>query len=464
MVNLLWEPARQIPVAGDYDVIVAGGGTAGCVAAISAARNGARTLLVERSGYLGGHIATQILEHSAGFHDAHGNQIVGGIPQEIVDRLIARGASPGHVRDDTGYTRYRVPINHEEFKSVITELVAEANVTLRLHTLVSDVILDGNAVKGLIVESKSGRQVFTAKVVVDCTGDADVAAHAGAPFSKGREEDGLTQPATLIFKLAGIDFKALLEYVQDNAQDFKLGVPASELFNQPYVNLWGFGTSLAEAYADGMLSLYRREMHFAGWADIGMAVVNVTRSVVDGTDADSLSRAEIVLRQQILEFLQFFRNRVPGCQNCYLVATAGSVGVRESRRIQGLYQLTDADVRTGRRFEDAVLQGGFPVDSHDPMGHSMEAAEQVSSAYDIPYRCLLPKAVESLIVAGRSISATRKALASARVTATCMAMGQAAGTAAALSVKLSVPPRLLDVALLQRALREQGVLLHQQNL
>lgn len=455
------EPARTTPVAEDYDVIVAGGGTAGVLAAIAAARNGARTLLVERSGFLGGHIASQLLEHSAGWHDAGGRRIVAGMPEELVERLVVQGASPGHVNDDTGYTRSRVPMNHEEFKSIVTLMVDEAGADFLVHTPVVDVLRgpDGGTA-GLVVSNKSGRQAYGARVVVDCTGDADVAALAGAPFHPlGREADGLTQPVSLLFKIGGIDHAALLHHVREHPGDFRMGIDPAALEGRSHVNLWGFGTLLQRAHADGVLSLSRNEMHVSCWVDSGEAVINVTRCTADGTDARALSRAEVVLRRQVLEFVRFFRAYVPGCGRAHLSATASCVGVRETRRIRGLCELTYEDVKAGRRFPDAVVQGGFPIDSHDPRGNSMEEAEHVSSAYDIPFRCMVPAQPRGLIVAGRCISADRRALASARITGTCMAMGQAAGTAAALCARDGKAPAELDVASLQRTLLAQGVLL-----
>jgi hypothetical protein len=458
-VATIYEPARETPVANIVDVVVAGGGTAGVVSAIASARNGAKTLLLERSGFLGGHIAGQLLEHSAGWHDTKGDQIVAGIPQEIVDRLVEIGASPGHVRDDTGYTKFRVPIHHEEFKSLVTLMLAESGVKILVYSPLVQALVEDGVVKGVVVENKSGRQAFLAKVVVDCTGDADVAVLASARFYKGGEDDGLLQPVSLLFKLGGIDFSQLIGYVERNPDEFKLGVSADILKDGDYINLWGFGALLEKGYVDGVLSLKRKEMHFAGWLRTGEAVINVTRYAADGTNVEELSQAEIVLRRQVLEFVQLFRRYVPGCAHSYLSASASGVGVRETRRIVGIYQLSEDDVVTGRRFSDAIAQGGFPIDSHDPLGISMEATEQIQTAYDIPYRCLVPADVDGLIVAGRCISASRRALASARITGTVMAMGQASGTAAALCAQGDILPRDLNIASLQSKLINQGALL-----
>jgi hypothetical protein len=451
------EPAREIPVIDDYTVIVAGGGTAGMVAAVAAARNGAKVLLLERSGFLGGNIATQLLEHSAGWFDGGGAPIVGGLPEELVRRLMAAGASPGHVRDDTGYTHFRVPVNHEAFKSVVAAWVAEAGVAVRLFTPVCAVLRDERAVSGVIVENKSGRIAYTARVLIDCSGDADAAALAGCPMLSRPDDD--VQPASLLFKIGGIDYARLLDFVDASASCFKLGVPVEQLRGEPYVNLWGFGPELRRAFADKVLSVERNELHFAGVVAQSEAVINLTRYATNGTSAEQLAAAEIALRRQVLEGVSFFRRYVPGCEAVFLSATAACVGVRESRRILGLYELKDDDIRQGRNFDDAIALGGFPMDSHDPHGASLDGTEHVRQAYGIPYRALVPMGTDGILVAGRCISAERRALASARITGTCMAMGQAAGTAAALAAAGNCSPRTLDIASLRATLLAQGAIL-----
>jgi hypothetical protein len=450
------EPQREVPLRGTYDVVVAGAGTAGITAAIAAARNGAKVLLLERGGFLGGHIATQLLEHSAGWFDATGQKIVGGIPDELVDRVVQQGASAGHVRDDTGYTLYRFPVSHEEFKSVVTGWIDEAGVDILTQSPVVAVIPGEQGRTVLIVENKSGRVAYETSTVVDTTGDADVCALAGGQFLN--EPGAATQPVSMLFKIAGIDHETLLDYVSANPGEFKMGVKPEELRGEDYVNLWGFKSLLEKAYDDGVLSLARSELHYSGWTKTGEAVINATRCAADATNAEDIARAEVILRKQVLEFLAFFRRYVPGCSNAFLSATAACVGVRESRRIVGLTLLADADVRAGRDFPDAVARGGFPIDSHDPKGKGLDATEHVPTGYDIPLGCLLPEGLPSIIVAGRCISAERRALASARITGTCMAMGQAAGTAAALAAKQGRSLHQIDVSELQGVLREQGAI------
>lgn len=447
------EPARETKIQGAYDVLVTGAGTAGIIAAVAATRNGAKTLLLERGGFLGGHIATQLLEHSAGWYDAKGSPTVGGLPNELVKRLQEAKASPGHVRDDTGYTRFRLPVDHEMFKSVVTAWMVDEGVDFLVYSPAVAVVEEGDAV-AVIVENKSGRLAYTARAVVDATGDADICALAGCDFLN--EADSATQPVSLLFKLGGIDHHALLDYVSANPAEFKLGVDPTALRGEPFANLWGFSDLLAKGYGSGLLSLARTELHYAGHVETGEAVINATRIAADATDAADMARAEAELRKQVLEFLAFFRELVPGCKNAFLSATAACVGVRESRRIKGLSVLADQDVRDGRGFADAVARGGFPMDSHDPHGKGMDGTEHVPAGYDIPFGALLPDRGPNVVVAGRCISAERRALASARITGTCMAMGQAAGTAAALSVEAGESMRAMGVTKLQERLRSQG--------
>ncbi|MBI3707332.1 MAG: FAD-dependent oxidoreductase [Proteobacteria bacterium] len=454
----LLEPERRIRLVSDYDVVVAGGGTAGVVAAVAARRNGARVLLLERGGFLGGHIASQLLEHRAGWFDAGGNRIVGGLADELVNLLVGNGASPGHIRDDTGYTRFRLPVNHEEFKSLVTRWIADSGVDFLLFSPVCAAAMEGSGLAAVIVENKSGRLAYRAKAFVDCTGDADVAHAVGCEMlSVG--PGAATQPVSLLFKLGGVDHSRMIDYVEEHPEDFKMGVAPQALRGRAFINLWGFGSLLNRAYSEGVLSFERNELHHSGNCATGEAIINLTRYAADATEAQEMARAEVALRRQVLEALAFFRKYVPGCEKSFLAATAACVGVRESRRIAGVYELRDEDVRTGRQFDDAVATGGFPIDSHDPRGPSMDGTEQVRKAYQIPFRSLVPLARDGLIVAGRCISASRRALASARISGTCMAMGHAAGTAAALAAKSGKSLRSLDIQSLQATLRAQGAVI-----
>jgi hypothetical protein len=453
------EEARDIPVSHRADVVVVGGGVAGVSAAIAAARTGADTLLIERYGALGGNLTIGLLEASMSFHDRQGKQLIGGIPDEIIRRLTAAGGSIGHVEDDVGYAGTVTPYDPEELKMVCLEMTQEAGVRLLLHSWVVRAIRDGNRLGGLILENKSGRQVAQAKVFVDCSGDADVAALAGAAFFKGREGDGLTQPMSILFKLGNVDVPGVLAYVAANPQEFKTwGKSLSRLTSSKSIHLWGFGGILEAGHASGALPFHRSEMHVQIDPQRGEAIINATRFSGDGTRTEDLTRAEIALRRQVKALAAHMKATCPGFERSYLMTTAMGAQVRETRRIVGEYTLSKADVVDGTEFPDAVVLSGFPADLHSPEGKGMES--HMTRTHQIPYRCLVPKDVDGLLVAGRCVSAEREALGAIRQTAPAMAMGQAAGTAGALAVLTQTSPRALSVELLRRELRNAKAILN----
>lgn len=438
----------------ECDVVVVGAGSAGVAAACAAAETGGRTVLVERAGHVGGTLAWQLLEHSAGFHDVNGNAVIAGFGQRLVDRLAAFGASPGHIRDDVGYTATRTPVNHVELAMAEAAMLGDAGVALWLHSTVAGVAPGTGRVAELCVQTPTGAVTLRPAVVVDCTGDGAVATLAGA--RSHREAAGGAQPASLLFKLGGVDFGQLLDYARDHPEDFRggslVGAASSE-----HVNLWGFGALLTEGRERHLLSLRRAEMHLAGWPLRGEAVVNVTRVPLTDTDPASAGAAYVRLAEQVLEFARWFRTVVPGCAQSYIAAVADRPGVRESRRIVGDYTLTREDVLSGARFPDAVAQAAFPIDIHASDQPTLSHTEQFGGAYEIPYRCLVPVGTENVLVGGRCLSTTHEANGSARITATCFATGEAAGTAAALAGGGAV--RDVDPARLRRVLVDRGVLL-----
>jgi hypothetical protein len=452
------EEARDLPIAHRADVIVVGGGVAGVSAAIAAARAGADALLIERYGALGGNLTIGLLEASMSFHDRQGRQLIGGIPDEIIRRLKDAGGTVGHVVDDVGYAGTVTPYDPEELKMICLQMAQEAGVRLLLHTWVVRAIRIGDRLTGVIIENKSGRQVAQAKVFVDCSGDADVAALAGVEFAKGREGDGLMQPMSILFKLGKVDVDGVLKYVEAHPEDFKTWDRSLDrLRTSKSIHLWGFGRILEEGYANGVLPFHRSEMHVQIDPERGEAIINATRFAGDGTKTEDLTRAEIALRGQVKALAAHMKAACPGFERSYLMTTAMGVQVRETRRIVGEYTLTKEDVVDGTAFADAVVISGFPADLHDPKGAGMES--HITKTHQIPYRCLVPKHVDGLLVAGRCVSGTREALGAIRQTAPAMAMGQAAGTAAALSVLTQSSPRMLSVQLLRDELRKASAIL-----
>jgi hypothetical protein len=450
------ESPRVLPVSYEADVVVLGGGVAGLSAALSAADNGARVVLVERGNCLGGTATAGMMSlFYTPYRCAH------GMPKQIFDRLIeAGGAFPGEV----------ISVDHEAFKTVALEMVSERNIELVFHTAFCDVVAEGNRVRGIVVENKGGRSAILADVVVDASGDADIAARMGAPLMKGRDSDNKMRPMSLLFRLGGVDVDAMLDYVRTNPTDFSQD-PNNQMIDLETGNIrvFGFFSLVERAKSEGMLyddcHYFRVEaVHPAR----GTMLVNTVRIYdVDGTNPADVTRAEITGRKQQKLLLDFARKYIPGCSQAYILDTASHIGVRETRRIAGGYVLTEEDIVDGAHFDDSI---GIDSNKQNPNGprHSpdgkegstedTETREMVARlfTYEIPYRCLLPRSVDGLLVAGRAISANHAADGYTRNQPACMITGQAAGVAAALAALKGIEPRDVSVEELQAALRQMG--------
>ncbi|KKR04425.1 MAG: HI0933 family protein [Candidatus Uhrbacteria bacterium GW2011_GWF2_39_13] len=424
------ETERKTEVAGNYDVIVAGGGPAGIIAALSAARNGAKTLIVERWGFLGGNLTAGYVMNIRNYSDNAGNVIIGGISLEFVQRLEKIGGTLG--KPSAPLVRQ----SPEHVKFLCDTMMSEAGVEILYHSFIAGAFTENNKVKGIIVENKSGRQVFLADVVIDATGDGDVIYHSGADFFKSPDKSGL-QPMTLAFIMGGVPTDTWPDVVTEeryfafqNAYD-KYGYPSKNRSFALFPTL-----RKGEVYA------------------------NITRSFGDCTNAKDITMSEIECRKQVHELIEWFRKYIPGFRDCYLVSTAPQTGTRESRRLKGLYTLTREDILGYREFDDRICRGAYGIDVHsgrDDTGIMIHLKPGFS--YTIPYRCLVPEKIDGLIAAGRCVSADREALGSIRVMAICMAMGEAAGAAAALSVSSGKEPKNIDIKGLKEILIRQKVIL-----
>jgi hypothetical protein len=453
------EPERKIPVIGKYDVIVAGGGPSGTGAAIAAARNGANTLLIERYGFLGG-------MYTAGFVlGVHLDKtypipkyedekpLLGGVVQEMMEKLVKmRGTFPPHVwaQADVGgalHHRY-IPTDPEMMKIALMEMIENAGAEQLLHAYIAGAVAENNEVKGVIIESKSGRQAILADLVIDCTGDGDVAVSAGAPWERAPAKDLL--PMTLNIALGGIDPEKLKEYKRGSLKLAEMFKKAEEVgFRSVQIlpslpdrkgvarPLLPFGKMPAIANVENWKKYWQRidETPHA-------AVGNIFG--VDCSNVEDLTKAELATRKGILRAVDFMRKHVPGFENCYVSTSSPQIGIRESRRITGGYVLTwNNDAMKSRRHADAINQARV-------MG---------GPTFDIPYRCLVPRKIDGLLTAGRCISVDHELARgiAIRDEQQAMALGQASGTAAALAIKARVRPRDLDVPTLQDKLREQGL-------
>ncbi len=453
-------PPRKAIEAGETDVLVVGGGPAGLGAAVGAAQAGVRVILIEHYGFLGGNATAALVVPLASYHTqrptkekagkptltptdhGEGQPLIGGVLSAFVSRLVRAGGAIPPSRN-TGYV---VPFDPEIFKEVAFDLLDEHGVGYLLHAFSSDIIVGKNR-HTIVLETKSGPIVVRARVVVDCTGDGDIAARAGTPYHVGREADGLVQPMTLMFRIAGFDRKAFAEYAEAHPSQW-LGVHG----------LWDLVRTATEA---GHFRLAREDILFFATTRDDQVSVNSTRIInVLGTDVWDLTYAEREGRRQISQISAFLQNYVPGFQRSFVDQSGATVGVRETRRITGEYELTADDVLGCRKFEDVIARGSYPIDIHNPSGTGTILKHlPPGGTYDIPLRCLIPKNVDNLLVAGRCISGTHEALSSYRVMPISMATGQAAGVCAALSVLRRAAPRSVEARDVQRVLLSQKALL-----
>lgn len=444
------EPDRQIPLLLDTDVIVVGGGTTGPLAAIAAARQGQRVVMIERFGSLGGNL-------TLGLNTKPSGALVGGLPLEIWN--LAR--SIGGAGDDymavvkTGGVKIASPCDPEIMKMLLTRLCAEAGVQILFETVVSAPLMEDGVITGVVIESKSGRQYISGKVVIDCSADADIAARAGASSVMGDgAAEKVMQPVSMYFTMDRVDLVRLADWARTTDDVPARAIP--DTVEGLAYGLWltGFNTSLKKFQRDTGIQLQRDNITLktAG----GRMYVNATRVMgVDVFSPVEFTNAVLECYRQIEGVARYLRECIPGFENARIEQIAPVLGVRETRHVVGDYTLTGDDALNGHHFEDSIAADASALDIHDPKGADVDF--QGLRPYEIPYRCLLPQGVEQLLVAGRCISADHAAHARSRNMPACMATGQAAGVAAAVAVESGTTVRQVSVAEVQKRLRALGM-------
>ena len=404
------ETAREIPITREVDVIVVGGGPAGLTAAIASVRNGAKTVLIEQFGYLGGTATASLMANINGFRnqvEPDSTQTVRGIAEEIVlglKQMDGLGTSPYPQKSYPtvpGQLEYSYAIDTEKFKYVTLKMAVDAGVDIMFHTWFCDNIVEDGVMRGVVIENKSGRQALMARIVVDASGDADVSYRAGVPFWQTYKDEAPRMIDTLMYRI-----------------EFGASRPAGTFacdFGRNAV-VWGPSTG-----------------------------------PINGADADELSRAEIEMRLKVFEDFAEKQSHTPELVDARVIETPPLLGVRQTRFIEGEYKLTADDAITGRRFDDVVSVCSCPIIHFYGYRRYLE-----HEGFDIPYRCLVPLKIDNLLAAGRCISSGQEAYESFRAMVPIMAIGQASGTAAALCAASGIIPRALDVGVLQSALMSQG--------
>lgn len=447
------EPAREIPVRNEVDVLVVGAGPAGIMAAQAAALvKGTKVMLIDSRGYLGGNMTIGL--PLLGFLGRKGNEIIKGLPLQFVERLRERGQATHHRACPLHVSLTMV--DPEGTKRLAWEIMEECGVKVLLYVFCADVIMEGNKCRGVIIESKRGREAILAKTVVDCTGDGDVLYRAGAEMLYGNE-DGNAQPPTLMFSMRGVDSRKLRDAVADHPEEYDIDFIPNEFF-RPMDNCTfvGFRNQIRKAREAGYKIPVERTIFMTGMAEdewwVNMSRVNG----IDATDPEQYTKGEEICIEQNAEIIKYLKAYIPGFENAYLDKVAPFMGIRETRRLAGLYTLTEQDIFDCAHFEDAIGVASYPVDLHHPVGGDC-SLYWCPDCYDIPYRSLIPKKVDGVIAAGRDISATHLALASVRVMGPAMCIGEAAGKAAAIAARDGIELRDMDIRCLQDALRQEGV-------
>lgn len=437
----------------EYDVIVCGGGTAGVIAAIASSRMGMRTLMIEKNGFLGG---TAVMGGPImSFLNPEGNPMVGGIPEEIIQILMEKGASPGHIP----FPRWNsfTPFNPEEFKNTVAFVYNKSGGNLLLHSLITDVKSKGDKLISVLVQNGFESMEIKGKVFIDATGDGIVINKSPAEFRKEKT----LQSASYMFRLGDFNKKKFIEFLKKHPDEIKgkdEGWVISRFESQPYFAFCGLFNFMKFVNKKHNLKMPRQYICFnTSWREDQIVMVASRVNNVDPTDMTSITFAEMDARLQDDRLIPLLKKYIPGFENVYLLATGHQIGIRENIHIQGLYTLTREDVVSSVDFSDSIALGGYCIDIH---GINITGTKHVilKETFEIPYRSIISGKCSNMIVAGRLISADSMAYGSTRIQSTCMAIGQAAGTAAALAANEGIPVNQVSIEILQNYLKKNGVI------
>ena len=445
---------KELPISAEVDVVVAGAGSAGIAAAVAAARMGMKTLVIEQHGSVGGMATNGLVgPFMTSFNIPGDKQIIVGMFEEMVQRMMEIGGAihPKDIGPRTSYSGYYFmghnhvgPFDHEAYKLVGTRMLLEAGVEIMLHTVFTDVIMDGERIDGIVINNKAGLSVIKAKQFIDCTGDADVAAYAGAPCWMGNGE-GDIQPATLFFRVCNVDTEKLDAYMAENAKE------------HPIMPFYGPFSWLIKEHQDEW-DVPRCEVCLFESPVKGEFRLNVTRILnIDGTKPEDLTKAELVGLEQVHKVLAFLKKYAPGFENCIFMGTANTIGLRETRHIDGMKVLRKENVLACEVPDDTIAVFATSMDTHHKGDNGGDYfVLENGPFYGVPYGIMVPKKVENLLVAGRSVSADEVGSSTVRMIPCCIAFGQAAGIAAAQAIQSGKTPATIDVQALRDELRRQG--------
>lgn len=439
MNSFIIEKERQTEIYDTVDILVAGGGTAGAVAAIAAARSGAKVLIVEQFGSLGGSatmgVVTPLMNTGI-----EGNPMCSSISDEINDRLI----QVGHAAEDKGNNKGH--FDPMMLKFILEEIAVNAGVKILYYSYISDVIKENDTIKGVIIENKRGRAAIMAERVIDCTGDGDVAKIAGVPFDSGNPDTGKNQPMSVRYVVSGINLDKFIDFMNklcENKNKFHYRI------EYPIIHgavVWGKNWPLEPLFKEACEAGEITYEDGAYWQFFGIPGRKESLAFncpeifegIDGTNPEDLTNAQIIAKKAMIRQMKFYKKHLPGFEDAYISETATQVGVRESRRIKGIYTLQNIDILKRKKFTDHIVKSNYPIDVHGYKLHNSSdemITEDNIPYYEIPYRCLVPVGVKGLLVAGRCISAEFIAQSSLRIQPTVRAIGEAAGIAAAMSLK-----------------------------